>query len=136
MIERDEFERELRAVCAAYGVSVIPYSPLAGGFLTGKYRKDKPLPESVRAKGLRHALIDKNYSLIELMDAIGKAHQATVGQVALAWMLADPVITSPIIGPNTISQLKDNLGALDVLLTTEEKESLDQATRWQKPENE
>jgi aryl-alcohol dehydrogenase-like predicted oxidoreductase len=135
LIERDEFERELRAVCAAYGIGVIPYSPLAGGFLTGKYRKDMPLPESVRAKGLRHAFNDRNYSLIELMDAIGKVHQSTVSQVALAWMLADPVITSPIIGPNTLNQLTDNLGALDLHLTSEEKESLDKATRWQKPEN-
>jgi aryl-alcohol dehydrogenase-like predicted oxidoreductase len=135
LIERDEFERELRAVCATYGIGVIPYSPLAGGFLTGKYRKDKPLPVSVRAKGLRHACNEKNFSLIELMDTIGKAHQSTISQVALTWMLADPVITSPIIGPNTLTQLKDNLGALDVQLTPEEKESLDKATHWQKPEN-
>jgi len=135
LIERDEFERELRAVCTAYGIGVIPYSPLAGGFLTGKYRKDKPLPESVRVKGLRHAFNDRNFSLIELIDAIGKAHQSTVSQVALAWMLADPVITSLIIGPNTLSQLKDNLGALVLQLTSEEKEALDLATRWQKPEN-
>jgi aryl-alcohol dehydrogenase-like predicted oxidoreductase len=134
LIEREEFERELRAVCVTYGIGVIPYSPLAGGFLTGKYRKDKPLPESVRAKGLQHAFNDRNFSLVEVMDAIGKAHHSTVSQIALAWMLADPVITSPIIGPNTLAQLKDNLGALDVQLTSKEKESLDQATCWQKPE--
>jgi aryl-alcohol dehydrogenase-like predicted oxidoreductase len=135
LIERDEFERELRAVCTTYGIGVIPYSPLAGGFLTGKYRKDKPLPESVRARGLQHALNDRNYSLIELMDAIGKVHQSTISQVALAWMLADSVITSPIIGPNTLTQLKDNLDALAVELNSEEMESLNKATRWQKPES-
>jgi aryl-alcohol dehydrogenase-like predicted oxidoreductase len=135
LIERDEFERELRAVCITYGIGVIPYSPLAGGFLTGKYRKDKPLPDSVRARGLQHALNDRNYSLIELMDAIGKVHQSTISQVALAWMLADPVITSPIIGPNTLIQLKDNLEALDVQLKSEEMESLNKATHWQKPES-
>lgn len=135
LIERDEFERELRAVCITYGIGVIPYSPLAGGFLTGKYRKDKPLPDSVRARGLQHALNDRNYSLIELMDAIGKVHQSTISQVALAWMLADSVITSPIIGPNTLTQLKDNLDALAVELNSEEMESLNKATRWQKPES-
>lgn len=135
LIERDEFERELRAVCITYGIGVIPYSPLAGGFLTGKYRKDKPLPESVRARGLQHALNDRNYSLIELMDAIGKVHQSTISQVALAWMLADSVITSPIIGPNTLTQLKDNLDALAVELNSEEMESLNKATHWQKPES-
>jgi aryl-alcohol dehydrogenase-like predicted oxidoreductase len=135
LIERDEFERELRAVCITYGIGVIPYSPLAGGFLTGKYRKDKPLPDSVRARGLQHALNDRNYSLIELMDAIGKVHQSTISQVALAWMLADSVITSPIIGPNTLTQLKDNLDALAVELNSEEMESLNKATHWQKPES-
>jgi aryl-alcohol dehydrogenase-like predicted oxidoreductase len=131
LISRDEFERELRAVCAAYGIGVIPYSPLAGGFLTGKYRKGAPLPESVRVKGLAHAFTDKNFDLIEQMDAISKAHSATISQVALAWMLADPVISSPIIGPNKMSQWLDNLGALEVKLTVEEKKLLNAATAWQ-----
>jgi aryl-alcohol dehydrogenase-like predicted oxidoreductase len=130
LIERDEFERELQAVCSAEGIGVIPYSPLAGGFLTGKYRKGLPNPDSVRAKGLQHVFTDKNFDLIELMDEIGKVHEASVSQIALAWLLADLIITSPIIGPNTIAQWEDNYGALKVHLTTEEKESLDHATRW------
>jgi aryl-alcohol dehydrogenase-like predicted oxidoreductase len=134
LIERDEFERELRAVCETYKIGVIPYSPLAGGFLTGKYRRGKPIPESVRAKGLQHAFTEKNFSLIEQIDAIGKMHNAAVSQIALAWILSDPVITSPIIGPNTPKQLMDNLGALDVKLSVDEKNSLDAATRWQKEE--
>ena len=131
LIERDEFERELRAVCAKFGIAVIPYSPLAGGFLTGKYRKDQPMPDSVRARGLAHACTDKNFKLIEEMDEIAKVHGATVSQVALAWMLTDPVITSPIIGPNKLEQLTDNLAALSVELTAEEKKSLDSLTAWQ-----
>jgi aryl-alcohol dehydrogenase-like predicted oxidoreductase len=134
LISRAEFERELKDVCLTYGIGVIPYSPLAGGFLTGKYRKNKPVPESVRAKGLKHAFTDSNFSLLDLMDSISKGHKASVSQIALAWMLCDPVITSPIIGPNTIDQWVDNLGALDIKLSTEEKEALDNATRWQEPE--
>jgi 1-deoxyxylulose-5-phosphate synthase len=131
LIERDEFERELRAVCAKFGLAVIPYSPLAGGFLTGKYRKGQPMPDSVRAKGLAHACTEKNFHLINAMDEIAKAHNATISQIALAWMLMDAVITSPIIGPNKVEQLTDNLGALNVKLTTEEKKSLDSLTAWQ-----
>jgi aryl-alcohol dehydrogenase-like predicted oxidoreductase len=131
LIERDEFERELRTVCATYGIGVIPYSPLAGGFLTGKYRSGKPVPESVRAKGLQHVFTEKNFSLIEQMDAIGKTHNASVSQIALAWMLSDPIITSSIIGPNTLAQWIDNFGALEVKLSVEEKNLLDNATRWQ-----
>lgn len=136
LLHRAEFERELRAVCEKFEIGVIPYSPLAGGFLTGKYRRGQPLPESVRAGGLRHAMTDKNFDLIEKMDAMARAHNATISQVALAWMLADPVITSPIIGPNKLSQWEDNLGALDVTLTSEEIQSLNDATRWQEPDDE
>ncbi len=131
LLHRAEFERELRAVCQKYQIGVIPYSPLAGGFLTGKYRRGQPLPESVRAGGLRHAMTDKNFDLIEIMAGIAHAHNATISQVALAWMLADPVITSPIIGPNKLEQWRDNLGALNVTLTDAEIQTLNAATRWE-----
>lgn len=131
LIERPEFEAELRDVCKTYGIGVIPYSPLAGGFLTGKYRKDKPLPDSRRAKGLEHALNDKNFALIDKMEEIAVAHNATISQVALAWMMVDEVITSPIIGATSLEQLEENLGALDVKLTVEQKQILDEITAWE-----
>lgn len=130
LIHRAEFERELAAVCRTYGLGVIPYSPLAGGFLTGKYRRENTHPDSVRAKGLQHLCTEKNFALLDQIDAIAQAHGATVAQVALAWLLADPLITSPIIGPNKLEQLTDNLGALSVHLTDEERTRLNQATDW------
>ncbi|MFZ5819641.1 MAG: aldo/keto reductase, partial [Chloroflexota bacterium] len=135
LLHREEFERELRAACQTYGIGVIPYSPLAGGFLTGKYRRDKPLPDSRRAKNLQHALTEKNFALLDAMDEIAAAHGATVSQVALAWMLADPVISSPIIGATSTGQLQENLGALDVKLAVEEKERLDELTAWREEED-
>jgi aryl-alcohol dehydrogenase-like predicted oxidoreductase len=134
LIHRDEFERELRAVCQTYGIGVIPYSPLAGGFLTGKYRKNEPLPESKRAEGRKRSMTDENFALIDEMEVIALRHQATIAQVALAWMLADPVITSPIIGATTIEQLNDNLGALNVKLSEEELVSLNKRTIWKEDE--
>jgi aryl-alcohol dehydrogenase-like predicted oxidoreductase len=134
LIERAEFERELRAVCLAYEIAVIPYSPLAGGFLTGKYRRDRPMPESKRAKGLKHAATEKNFALLDKMDEIAKVHSATVAQIALAWMLADPVITSPIIGATSVEQLNENLDALNVKLSAEEKTELDKMTAWAEEE--
>jgi aryl-alcohol dehydrogenase-like predicted oxidoreductase len=128
LIHREEFERELRAVCKDYGLGVIPYSPLAGGFLTGKYRRDTPLPESRRAEGRQKYMTEENFALLDKMDEIAAAHDATVSQVALAWMLADEVITSPIIGATSMEQLDENLGALDVKLTGEEKQILDKMT--------
>ena len=130
LLQRDEFERELHAVCAAYQIAVIPYSPLAGGFLTGKYRRNAPLPESKRAEGRKRDMTDKNLALIDEMEVIALRHQATISQVALAWMLADPVITSPIIGATSIAQLDENLGALKVKLSEDEMAMLNKMTAW------
>jgi aryl-alcohol dehydrogenase-like predicted oxidoreductase len=130
LILRDEFERELHAVCAAYEIAVIPYSPLAGGFLTGKYRRNEPLPESKRAEGRKRAMTDKNFALIDEMEVIALRHKATISQIALAWMLADPVITSPIIGATSIEQLHENLGALNVKLAEDEVVALNKLTEW------
>lgn len=130
LLWRAEFERELRAVCKAYEIGVIPYSPLAGGFLTGKYRRDKPMPESKRAEGRKRAMTEKNFALLDKMDEIAAAHNATLAQVALAWTMADPVVTSPIIGATREEQLRENLGALNVNLSVEEKKALDDMTAW------
>ncbi len=134
LLWRAEFERELRAVCKTYEIGVIPYSPLAGGFLTGKYRRDKPMPESRRAEGRRRAMTEKNFALLDKMDGIATAHKASLAQIALAWMLADLVITSPIIGAISEEQLSDNLGALNVKLSAEEKAELDKITSWREEE--
>ena len=95
-------------LCEKEMLGVIPYSPLEGGFLTGKYRQGKPLPEKARgatSTNVQRYMTDHNFALIDKMDEIGRAHNATMAQVAIAWMLANPVITSPIIGAN-----KDHCG--------------------------
>ncbi len=125
LVHRAEFEAELADVCRKYGVGVIPYSPLAGGFLTGKYREGME-PRSARAEGRREYYTARNWALLDEMDTVAAAHDATVTQIALAWLLADPVITSPIIGANTVEQLQDSLGSVDVELSTEEKTALDE----------
>jgi aryl-alcohol dehydrogenase-like predicted oxidoreductase len=129
LVHRAEFERELASVCKAYDLGVIPYSPLAGGFLTGKYRRNL-LPNTARAAGAKRYFTEQNWQLLDQLDALAKAKGVSVSQVALAWLLADPLITSPIIGANSLEQLQDNLGAVDVRLTPEEKSALDQATAW------
>jgi aryl-alcohol dehydrogenase-like predicted oxidoreductase len=134
LVHRSEFERELMAICQDQGLGVIPYSPLEGGFLTGKYRKGKPMPEKARGTGndrLKAYTTDRNFALIDKMEEIGKTHQATVAQVAIAWMLANPIITSPVIGANTVTQLTDTMGALAVKLTDEENAVLDEMSAWE-----
>ncbi len=131
LVHRAEFERELMYVVQEYGIGVIPYSPLAAGFLTGKYRPDKPLPESARAERIRQRYFsDKNFKLLEKMDEIGKNHGKTIAQVALAWLLTKPYITAPIIGANTVEQLQENLGAVGFRLSDEEMQILDELSDW------
>jgi aryl-alcohol dehydrogenase-like predicted oxidoreductase len=134
LVHREEFERELAAVCKTYNIGVIPYSPLAGGFLTGKYRRNL-LPNSARANGVKRYFTERNWALLDLMDTIAKGKGASISQLALAWLQADPLITSPIIGANSYEQLEEDLGALDVRLTPNEKSALDQATAWKQSEN-
>ena len=129
LVHRDEFEQELMALCQDQELGVIPYSPLEGGFLTGKYRKGQPIPEKSRgatSDRLKSYMTDRNFALIDKMEEIAQAHNATVAQVAIAWMLTNPVVTAPIIGANTVAQLTDTMGALSVKLTPEDIEVLDQ----------
>jgi aryl-alcohol dehydrogenase-like predicted oxidoreductase len=130
LARREEFERELLAVCETYGLGVLPYSPLEGGFLTGKYRRGTSLPDSRRAEGRQKYLTEKNFILLDKLDEIAASRQATVAQVALAWLLANPIVTSPIISATTLEQLDENLGTLDVKLTDEEKNDLNELTAW------
>jgi aryl-alcohol dehydrogenase-like predicted oxidoreductase len=130
LVHRAEFERELASVCRTYKLGVIPYSPLGGGFLTGKYRRDQ-IAESQRARGAGRYFNERNWALLDKMEIIGsQKNSASISQIALAWLLSDPLITSPIIGPRSLDQLQDNLGAAGLRLTVEEKEQLDQASSW------
>ena len=129
LVKRAGFEREHEAVCLDQGVGVIPYSPLQGGFLTGKYRRSST-PDSVRAEGLKQFFTERNYQLVDLLEERGKAHNASVAQMALAWMLQRPAITAPIIGANSVEQLQDLLGSLEIKLTPEDVQAIDQASDW------
>lgn len=130
LVHRAEFERELAQVCRQYGLGVIPYSPLAGGFLTGKYRPDSH-PDSARLGGVKRYFNDRNWKLLEVMDELAQKKSASLSQLALAWLLADPLVTSPIIGPRNLEQLQDNLGAVEVHLDEKEKNILDEASAWE-----
>ena len=132
LVHRAEFERELQPLCLDQGIGVIPYSPLAAGFLTGKYRRDTPLPESDRAEGVRNRYMnEQGFTAVDRLEAIGKAYHATVAQMAIAWVLANTAVTSAIIGANSIEQLEDTMRGAEITLTAEQKAALDEATAWQ-----
>lgn len=130
LVHREEFERELADVCRVYHVGVIPYSPLAAGFLTGKYQKGKTANSARAGRASRYGN-DRNWSLLAQMEQLGKEKGGySVSQVALAWLLSNPLITSPIIGPRSMEQFNDNLGAAGVKLSQDEKKILDEASHW------
>jgi aryl-alcohol dehydrogenase-like predicted oxidoreductase len=120
LAHRAEFETDLREVCERYGLGVLPYSPLAGGFLTGKYRPGAAETTSVRAARIRQRYDSSDgRALIERLVQAAEHVDATPGQVALAWLLAQPTVTAPIIGANHPAQLAESLAALDLQLDAE-----------------
>ncbi len=128
---RANFERELSKVCLNYGIGVVPYSPLAAGFLTGKYRRGQPLPDSVRAGGIGSSRMnEQNLDLVEKLVEIAASKNTSVTRVTLAWMLAQPFMTAPIVGANNTKQLEDSLGATDVVLSAEEIQAISTVSDW------
>ena len=115
------------------GLGLLIWSPLAGGLLSGKYRRGQPPPE-----GARHASEwseppvydeDKLYDTIEVLVEVAEAHGVSAAQVALAWLLGRPGVTSLVIGARTEEQLADNLAAASLELSAEERERLEQVSR-------
>ena len=130
LVNRAEFERELAEVCLANGIGIIPYSPLAGGFLTGKYSRDRDT-DSVRAEGVRqHYFNDAGWKVLDAVRAVAVELDTTPLAVSLAWLLAQPGMTAPIVGANTVEQLQGSVAALDVDLTAEQMETLNNASAW------
>jgi aryl-alcohol dehydrogenase-like predicted oxidoreductase len=129
LVNRD-VEVELLPLCREKGIGVVPYSPLARGVLTGKYRPGESFPEGSRAaRGDRRLhqteLREESYVVAQQLRPLAEARGCTLSQYALAWVLANPIVTSAIIGPRTMEQLEDNLPALDVTLTGEDERAVD-----------
>lgn len=122
-------ERELVPFAETYGVGIIPWSPLAGGLLTGKYRRGEPLPEDARYASAnpmqRRRLTERVYDIVEGLEPIAEAKETSLSQLAIAWAMQQPGITSPIIGPRTMEQFEDNMGALRIRLSGEDLEAID-----------
>ncbi len=132
MFNRKEYEKELAELCTDQNVAVIPYSPLAAGFLTGKYTRDNlSFVDSTRSHGgliQRLTTDEKAFDALDVVREIAEAYSVPVAHIALAWLLAKPTITSPIIGARTVDQLTEVVGATEVSLTEEEVTRIDEAT--------
>ena len=129
LVGRD-LEHELLPLCREEGLAVLPWSPLSGGFLTGKYRRDKNAPQDARRASFDFPPIDqaRGYDAIDALEKVAQETSTTIARVALAWVLAQPGMSSTIIGANKESQLEDNLKAVDLKLTEDQISRLSATT--------
>jgi len=119
-----QIERELVPCCQAYGIGIIPYSPLASGFLTGKYRQGEPAPEGARLSGsdprFQRVFTEDNWTKLAKLEDYAKEHDHTVGELAITWLLAKPMVATVIAGARKVEQVTANVAAGDWKLTAEE----------------
>lgn len=129
LLSRD-VERDILPMMRRYGLGLTVWSPLASGFLSGKYTRDNLSDPDNRYSGFDIIPFDKDhgFKLVDRMRAIAAAHNASVAQIAIAWLLARRGVTSVLIGATKLNQLADNLAASDVALNAAEVAELDAAT--------
>lgn len=131
LVGRD-LEHELLPLCQEDGLGVMVWSPLAGGFLTGKYRReDEEGPRDARRTGFDFPPVDKElaYDVVDALDEMAEAKGISIPQLSLAWLLDQEGVSSVIVGAKKMSQLEDNLGSVNVSFTDDERDLLDELTK-------
>lgn len=131
-------ERDLVPAMQAYGIGLLPYYPLASGFLTGKYKRGAPMPEGARlTKGQRYAdryLTEANWTVLERLEAFCKDRGRTLLQLAFGWLAAQPLVSSVIAGATKTEQLDLNAKAVDWALAPQELAQVDRLTGAEAPQ--
>jgi aryl-alcohol dehydrogenase-like predicted oxidoreductase len=130
-LQAREAEYELVPVALDQGCSILVWSPLAGGLLSGKYRRDEDASEGRHVEGWDEPPVrdaDKLYDIVDALVEIAEGRGVSAAQVALAWLLGRPSVASVIIGARTNEQLADNLGAAELGLSEEERRRLDEVS--------
>jgi aryl-alcohol dehydrogenase-like predicted oxidoreductase len=134
MLER-AVEQELLPYCRAFGIGILPYYPLAGGFLTGKYRRgEEPPPETraARSRYVQEYMTDGNYARVERLSRWAQQRGHTMAELAIAWLLAEPMVSSVIAGATRLAQVESNVLAIEWELKAEERQAV-QAILEEKP---
>ncbi|ASK29269.1 alcohol dehydrogenase [Chryseobacterium sp. T16E-39] len=129
LLERENFEKNYAPIVEKHDLSVFPYWSLAAGFLTGKYRSEADLSKSARGEGARKYLNEKGERVLKALDQISEKHQANPASVALAWLLANPLITAPIVSATTESQLQTLFKSTELQLNNDDISLLNEASK-------
>lgn len=130
LVEREGYEKDLEEIVQRYGIGVISYYSLASGFLTGKYRTEEDLNKSPRGQGVRKYLEGRGRDVLNALDQVAGKHHATQAQVSLAWLIAHPGITAPIVSATSVEQLEDIAKSAELKLDTTDIEQLNEASEW------
>jgi aryl-alcohol dehydrogenase-like predicted oxidoreductase len=125
---RAPYEQELERLCHTHGLGVIPYFALASGFLTGKYRGDKDFGKSPRGAGMKKYLDARGLRVLAALDTVSTRVGTTPARVALAWLIARPSITAPIVSATSLVQLDEIIGAARLELDADTIEQLNEAS--------
>lgn len=129
LVEREKFETEYAPLVEKFGLSVFPYWSLAAGFLTGKYRTEADFETTARGGGIKKYFDDKGKAVLAALDKVSEKHQSQPATVALAWLLANPFITAPIVSATSERQLQTIFDAPKLELDSEDLEILNQASK-------
>jgi aryl-alcohol dehydrogenase-like predicted oxidoreductase len=125
LVKRDDYEGAVEDLCDAEGLAVIPFFALAAGFLTGKYRSKADLAGKAREMTAAGFMTERNLALLDRVDRVAARHGATPTQVSLAWLMARPSITAPIVSATSLPQLHDILKSVEIKLTAQDLAELD-----------
>jgi aryl-alcohol dehydrogenase-like predicted oxidoreductase len=120
LVKRDEYEGAVEDLCVRENIGSIPFFALAAGFLTGKYRSKEDLAGRAREMTAAGFMTDRNLALLDRVDRVAARHGATPAQVSLAWLMARPSVTAPIVSATSLAQLQDILKSIDLELTAED----------------
>ena len=124
LVSRHKYEGELQDLCVQHNIGVVPFYGIASGFLTGKYRSEADFGKSVRGGRMKAYLDGKGPAVLAAMDQVAAETGATLAQIALAWLAAQPGVTAPIASATSAEQLGELLGFWDVTLTADQLERL------------
>jgi aryl-alcohol dehydrogenase-like predicted oxidoreductase len=128
LMDREEFENDLRPLCQKENLGVISYFPLAGGFLTGKYRSEKDTEGKARARNVTKYLNDRGFKILAALDQVAAKYKTTPAQISLAWVRSRPGITAPIASATNLDQLQDLLASVGLELDAGSVQLLDEAS--------
>ncbi|MGA7104838.1 MAG: aldo/keto reductase, partial [Candidatus Deferrimicrobiaceae bacterium] len=126
--ETAEYEPALEPLCREKGLGVLPYFPLASGFLTGKYRSEKDLAGRARGDMVKKYLDDRGFRILDALDRVARHYHSAPATVALAWLIARPGITAPIASATSLDQLNELMKSLELELDPSAIELLNRAS--------